>query len=408
MKFFDSKLEAFLTLLLLIAVGYHAIFLLSHGYLGLPFFYDKSDTFMDFFHTEYWAFDQGRYSEWQSIYTPFSFLVTQFIACNFSGGLDSPVNFRRGDIDCFVLFLLSVYAISLYIVHCQYKSLYSLALVAFSAPLLFAMERGNLLVFLLPFLLIFARTKNNFLLGIVLGLAISLKIYLIALLFVFLLMRNYFVLFLSVAVFFILNQLSAILIGADDWLLFTQNIFQFSGEPKYYEWAYFTYSYRNLLLGLSDIKPYLLDWFKAFDLILMLFCFMLFALSALHFMQFNRKEQQRKMPILMLLLLMLVLIVVKNAGGYAFILLIPFLLATPANQAQRLLMFLLIFPLSFPLYYLDNSSPSYALITGEYYEFVYSIDTGMLLRPLAFFVLYTYVSFQFVYGNALEQRAPHG
>jgi hypothetical protein len=408
MSYLDSKLEVFLTLLLLIAVGYHAIFLLNHGYLGQPFFYDKSDTFMDFFHTEYWAFDQGRYSEWQSIYTPFSFVLAQLVACNVMGGLDSAFTFRQEDMGCFLFFVLAAIFASAYLVYRQYKSLYAVALVVFSAPLLFAMERGNLLIFLLPFLLIFSISKNNVLLGVILGLAISLKIYLLALLFVFLLMRNYVVLLLSVAVFFVLNQLSAILIGADDWFLFVQNIFQFSGEPKFYEWAYFSYSYRNLLLGFAEKMPMLLDWLMVSDLVVVLFCLMLFALSSLKFMQFDQDEKQKKLPIFMLLLLMLILIVVKNAGGYAFILLLPFFMAIKLDTFQKLALFLLVLPVGIQLAELNNFASSEAFFSGEVVDFVYVVDTGMVLRPLIFLVLYIYLSLQFVYGNSLERRVVYG
>ena len=49
------------------AVAYYLFFLNSHGYLPTPFIYDKSDTFMDFFHTMIWADRDGRYTEWGSV-----------------------------------------------------------------------------------------------------------------------------------------------------------------------------------------------------------------------------------------------------------------------------------------------------------------------------------------------------
>ena len=40
--------------------------------LPTPFFYDKSDSFMDFFHTNYWAFNDSRYTDWSAIYPLFA------------------------------------------------------------------------------------------------------------------------------------------------------------------------------------------------------------------------------------------------------------------------------------------------------------------------------------------------
>jgi hypothetical protein len=44
------------------------------GYLPAPFFHDKSDSFMDWYNPAYWAHNPGAYSEWFSVYPPFSFL----------------------------------------------------------------------------------------------------------------------------------------------------------------------------------------------------------------------------------------------------------------------------------------------------------------------------------------------
>ena len=44
------------------------------GTFQLPFSYDKSDTFMDFFHPLYWSNDSGLYTVWGSVYPPLNFL----------------------------------------------------------------------------------------------------------------------------------------------------------------------------------------------------------------------------------------------------------------------------------------------------------------------------------------------
>jgi hypothetical protein len=135
---------------------------------------------------------------------------------------------------------------------------------------------------------------------------------------------------------------------------------------------------------------------------------MLFALSSLKFMQFDQDEKQKKLPIFMLLLLMLILIVVKNSGGYAFILLLPFFMAIKLDTFQKVALFLLVLPVGIQLAELNNFVSTEAFFSGEVVDFVYVVDTGMVLRPLIFLVLYVYLSLQFVYGNALERRVVYG
>lgn len=396
MKWFNSKTEVSLTFLMLLAIGYQLFFLLANGYLDRPFLYDKYDTFMDFFNTEYWSFDHGRYTDWGSIYTPFSFFLTQFISCNFTGGLDSSPQYRKNDLGCFIFFLAVLYTFVAYQVYREYKSTYLLVVVLFSAPLLFAMERGNLLVFLLPFLFLFVKTNNDVVKGLILGLAISLKIYFVALIFVFLLMRNYHIISISVLSFLFLNIVSALVIDAGDWLLFVNNIFMFSGEPKFYEWSYFSYSYRNLLLGLAELRPVFSDWLFGIDLIVLAIVFLTFALSSLQFMMLSDVEKQENSVLFMLLLLMLVMIVVKNAGGYVFALLFPFILRLNISNREKYFFFLMLVPLGLSVFNFNNIYPSYALLTGELVEFQYSIDTGMILRPTFFLLLYFLLSYRFI------------
>lgn len=47
----------------------------QNGYLPQPFFYEPSDTFMDWFNTAYWARDPGAYDSWRTIYPPLTFVV---------------------------------------------------------------------------------------------------------------------------------------------------------------------------------------------------------------------------------------------------------------------------------------------------------------------------------------------
>jgi len=56
------------TILQLAAVVHYVNYFDAYGYLPAPFIYDKHDTFMDFFNVLYWAGDEGRYTDWHSVY----------------------------------------------------------------------------------------------------------------------------------------------------------------------------------------------------------------------------------------------------------------------------------------------------------------------------------------------------
>ena len=136
------------------SLTYILVSLESNGYLPAPFFYDKFDTFMDFFNVQYWTYDEGRYTEWQSIYTPFSFWIVSFFPY-FDNGYE-PLMLREEGI----LYLIGLYVITtILILYFQSKSIMHsnkiiLIMLLLSTPFLFTLERGNLLFITLIFLLI--------------------------------------------------------------------------------------------------------------------------------------------------------------------------------------------------------------------------------------------------------------
>lgn len=161
--------------------------LYAYGQLPQPFFYEPSDTFMDWFNTAYWAHDKGAYDSWKTIYPPLSFVVLRFLgnpACYVgTEGLTSR--------DCDWLGLVAIhaiFAINIVLVALTFKKIdrrtalpRAFALAA-GMPMLFALERGNILLLcftamLLGFgpLLRSARLRWLFV-----GIAINFKVYLVA------------------------------------------------------------------------------------------------------------------------------------------------------------------------------------------------------------------------------------
>ena len=133
-------------------------FFAANGYLPAPFVHDKADTFMDFFHTLYWAFNPGRYTDWMSVYPPLNFLAMQAVGFLFSPSDVNDAFDLRQNGTAVIWFLIACYLVLpalMFKARCwapftfpEKALLYIITVTA--SPLLFALERGNLVIFALP------------------------------------------------------------------------------------------------------------------------------------------------------------------------------------------------------------------------------------------------------------------
>ncbi len=162
----------------------------AYGYLPQPFFYEPSDTWMDWFNTAYWARDPGTYDVWGTIYPPLSFVVIRLMgidACYAPSSLTSAMLTIR---DCDWLGIAAMHGIFLFnvvLVALTFRKIdprtafpRSVAL-ALGMPMLFALERGNILLltftcFLLAFGPLLRSARLRWLAA---GMAINFKVYLL-------------------------------------------------------------------------------------------------------------------------------------------------------------------------------------------------------------------------------------
>lgn len=138
--------------LLLILYGFWRVYSLfmSNGYLGPPFVFDVSDTFMDWFNTAYYAHNGHAYDIWRTIYLPLSFVVT--------GLFGDPTCYDRSPYDardCDVIgigFILVMYAACVIVTALAFwrndrsSAVTRTIAVAVGGPLLYALERGQLIM----------------------------------------------------------------------------------------------------------------------------------------------------------------------------------------------------------------------------------------------------------------------
>jgi hypothetical protein len=123
---------------------------LVDGYLPDPFLHAKSDTFMDWYNPAYWANNQGTYSIWQSIYPPFCFVILRLFSSRECYAYSVDVE-RQCDPTGIVL--ITVFTlVNFVLVWRVFRKVDRLTAppraiaVGLGFPVLYAWERGNLLV----------------------------------------------------------------------------------------------------------------------------------------------------------------------------------------------------------------------------------------------------------------------
>lgn len=142
--------EIVLTIAVVASMAWTAARFFENGFLPQPFVFDTNDTFMDWFNTAYWANHAGAYDVWRSIYPPLSFVFLDMFSMP-GCYLQSPFHARdcdwlgRGTIIAFYLIDVALVWISLRRTDPRTAPFRTIAF-ALGLPLLFTLERGNLIL----------------------------------------------------------------------------------------------------------------------------------------------------------------------------------------------------------------------------------------------------------------------
>lgn len=191
-------LEPLLAVLVVAGVARALIVLYYSGYLPQPFFYEPSDTWMDWFNTAYWARDPGAYDSWLTIYPPLSFVFLRLVG--FSSCYAGAEGLTSRDCDWMgIVVLHAIYVLNIVLTYRAFNIIdrrtalvRSVAITA-GMPMLFALERGNLILlcYTLVLLAYGPLVRSARLRWICAGLAANFKPYLIAPMFAVLLQRRW-------------------------------------------------------------------------------------------------------------------------------------------------------------------------------------------------------------------------
>lgn len=150
--------EALLALAVVVSAGWTLHVFLDVGYLPQPFVFDTNDTFMDWFNTAYWANNRGIYDVWRSIYPPLSFV---FLDATSLPGCYLQSSFYARDCDWLARSTIyAFYVIDVVLAWICFRRLdrrtapMRTVAIALGLPMLFTLERGNLILVAFAFFMI--------------------------------------------------------------------------------------------------------------------------------------------------------------------------------------------------------------------------------------------------------------
>jgi len=171
-------------------IVYFGLFFYFNKYLPAPFVWDKNDTFMDFYNPLFWILKDEFYTTYKSVYPPINYFFLKLFTFNLdSNSFSSSFQLREvksnfiyyySVINAFILFLILKIGDWREVSNGGRTLIW--AAIIFSIPVLFAIERGNLIFVSLLVLAIYIATENIWVKAITFALLVNIKPYFIILL----------------------------------------------------------------------------------------------------------------------------------------------------------------------------------------------------------------------------------
>ena len=251
-------------LAVLASLGWVIAFYASRHHLPQPFLFDVHDTFMDWFNTAYWANRPGAYPVWHTVYPPLSFVFLDLFSIE-SCYVDP---FAARDCDWIgKATILAFYAISASLAFVALRRADPATAVprglafAFGFPMLFCLERGNLLlVCFVPFIVAYGNLAASPLWrGLCVALTINFKPYLVLPSLALGVKRNWRALEAAALLTIAVYLASLMLFGSGDPLSMVENtgVWVRFNSTQFWEQSYFSTSYAPLLTVRSSAFPIL-------------------------------------------------------------------------------------------------------------------------------------------------------
>lgn len=354
---------------------YTLLHLYRYGYLPPPFFYDVSDTFMDFFNVNFWSYADAPYEDWHAIYPIFTFFLGQLITPQQCQNVSGPHDLREcGGSSIWIIIVGAVIGAllcgQLAERHFQTKHRFIVFTIAtlisiMSLPLLFAIERGNYIVLAFACLAAAELSGQNWKGAFWLAIAINFKPYIAILWFIPLIKRRYDYLIESVLFVLIINAVAFLMVGNDHYYLLFENILGFAKADSIglLQQVYYTTSFGSWSKVLSSSQISLFFPPKVMVVIFLTVTSLRWAglcLVAISLCRIIRSATVDSWEKLSLTMIMALLVVSPSPGGYALLFMFPFLPKLMAEDNSKLNM-LLIFALLTPLDFIVGPTQKYIM-----------------------------------------------
>jgi Glycosyltransferase family 87 len=382
---------------------YYWLIFMENGYLPSPFVYDKADTFMDLFNPMYWADEPGRYTDWGSVYPPLNFLFLKCVRWLLVGQIHESDAFTLRDsakplipyiVAAFAASALFVFRHDLWRGYTGAQKILLFFLFLLSPPMLFSIERGNLIIFALGFLAL-ALAKPGWTRTFAIGMLINIKPYFALYLVAFAISQRPKELISCTMMAGAIFLISGILLD-EHFMEFVQNLFQFTQDQN-------LFSPRELLALPSSVS--------AFTQVLRIYLFSggsptLAGISI--GLIITSAESIKWLAILATLLslglggrripieitLAATTIAITNlgvwVGGYSFILyvcLIPILYRLTYRKTYLACLFLIFMPIDVITLFSESLGNRYSYLSDATVSVNFQLSVGAFLRPVVNFGL---------------------
>lgn len=400
-EWWKDRLIILSLILFLNAVGfnYYVYFLLTNGYLPTPFIYDKSNTFMDLFNVLYWSYDDGRYTEWRSVYPPLNFLALRFVGFILGEVEYGSPEYMRDTARSYIVLLGIVYLIMpIILMKMSYwrgflirEKIVLYFLIILSTPMLFALERGNLIL-IAPVFLALAIGRIGIARVVGIALLINIKPYFAILLIYYVARRNWRGLVACSVASGLIFVVTGLLLD-NNFLNFFNNLFNFSKDEQIFslrEVMSFPSSVSAFSYVLKDPSglAYASTLSNSFGveyisgLIDLTKWAVLFAAIAIVF----KKQRKLRDSEIMALLILFVCNLGVWVGGYTlifYVALVPILVQLRARLLYIVMISILALPLDVVALLGNSIGSQYSYLTDSYVDIQWTIGMGSLFRPIA-------------------------
>ena len=374
----------------------YSIFILIIGFiynsLPPPLHNVPLDAFMDWVNVNIWASSVGKYTEWQSIYPPLTFVIANLLStadCVAEQSLANKiVQCSRNTIIFFVgFFLLSMFLTYKFVsqsLKCEkFMKVGVLFFFWFSIPSIYLFERGNYLIVAYCLFLIML-IKNNIIYSILIrSILINLKPYFILLSFDYFFKRSFKEFFIIIIFSGIIFFITDIIINDSNSLLFINNSLSFTLKKELpFQGINYQMNF-DLLIGALDAK-FKLTYIKDLYLGVKFFSILLF----LYFIIKNDYNSYDFMFISILLLM----IMSYSFGGYLCIFLLPFIPHYIKDKVIIYMLILLMIPFDLIVYSRELGYYVTSIFTeGTFIR--HSLNLSLLsgMRPLLVQILFFYI-----------------